>query len=583
MRRINDGALTQLPFGGHLDQLLGHVANAVLQLGLAALPARAAKPVKHCALVIRAIARQKLDILDRQEQLAAVILDLEAVMRRARGLDRLQAQIAPDPVVDMHDEVIQRQRCRLDDEIRRAPLLALSSNQTVAEDVLLGHDGEIGCLKACLEAQNNHRNRGRMELLNLGPRRGHRDRRDAMVGQHPAHAIGRARCPAGNHHTLVLADQPLDGGRDTVEHVLRGRDALGGKVAPLHAARIGMARQLDRLEGRDLLRLPPAEKVAPFAFGQIEEPGTERLVGRGHALQRAARRIACRDARLMIIGNERKARRDGLVHLVVQRHAGAGGVVEHRLQPLVEQRQPMLHARMLALRAHRLVERVFLEHGAERRHIARAEPLHGSPVDRHLVEGRENKPRHLADRGLAFRLEAPDRFNHVAKEIEPDRHRRTGRINIHDAAPHGKVAGLDHGSHAREAIACKEGQQVVEPQRAALGKPQVSIRDGPARRHALQARADGGNDDNRSRDPARERRERGHAFGHDLGLGRDAVIGQAIPPGKRQHRKCRVEEPDGLRERRQARLVAGNVEVDRAGLAGPLRDHQRIKSLGGAG
>ena len=66
-----------------------------------------------------AVAGQKLDILDRQEQLAAVIVDLEAIVRRAGGLDGVQPDIAADAMIDMGDEIARREARRLGDEILR--------------------------------------------------------------------------------------------------------------------------------------------------------------------------------------------------------------------------------------------------------------------------------------------------------------------------------------------------------------------------------------------------------------------------------------------------------------------------------
>ena len=73
---------------------------------LARLPGGAAEPVELDAGLLRAVARQKLDVLDRQEQLvAAGVVDLEAVVRRAGRLDGVQADEAADAVIDMDDEV----------------------------------------------------------------------------------------------------------------------------------------------------------------------------------------------------------------------------------------------------------------------------------------------------------------------------------------------------------------------------------------------------------------------------------------------------------------------------------------------
>ncbi len=60
--------------GGGGDELARDLADALLHLGLAQLPARAAKAIQLRRAFIGAIARQQFDILDRQEQLAAIIL-----------------------------------------------------------------------------------------------------------------------------------------------------------------------------------------------------------------------------------------------------------------------------------------------------------------------------------------------------------------------------------------------------------------------------------------------------------------------------------------------------------------------------
>ena len=97
---------------GDADEFARHLAHALLQPRLARLPARPAELVEFARL--RSVARQQFEILDRQEQpVAAGVVDFEAVVRRARRLDRLQADEAPDAVVDMDDEIARGQRARL--------------------------------------------------------------------------------------------------------------------------------------------------------------------------------------------------------------------------------------------------------------------------------------------------------------------------------------------------------------------------------------------------------------------------------------------------------------------------------------
>ena len=59
--------LAQLALGRDLDQLVGDLADAVLQPRLAGLPAGAAEPIELDAGVLRAVARQQLDVLHRQD------------------------------------------------------------------------------------------------------------------------------------------------------------------------------------------------------------------------------------------------------------------------------------------------------------------------------------------------------------------------------------------------------------------------------------------------------------------------------------------------------------------------------------
>ena len=64
--------------------------------------------------------------------------------------------------------------------------------------------------------------------------------------------------------------------------------------------------------------------------------------------------------------------------------------------------------------------------------------------DRHEIE-RAQLPR----RALGLRIEAADRLQRVAEEIEPHRLGHAGRKEIDDAAAHRVFAGLAHGRGAR--------------------------------------------------------------------------------------------------------------------------------------
>ncbi len=108
----------QMPLGGDLDQFAGDLADAVLEFGLAGLPAAAAEPVQFDMGVVGAIARQQFDILDRQKQFCfGGIVQFKTIMRRAGDLKRLQADEAADAMLDMNHEVAGGQTRDLGDEI----------------------------------------------------------------------------------------------------------------------------------------------------------------------------------------------------------------------------------------------------------------------------------------------------------------------------------------------------------------------------------------------------------------------------------------------------------------------------------
>ena len=174
---VRDGelrALAQLPRGRDLDQLARHLADAVLQPRLAGLPADAAELVELDVGVLRAVAREQLDVLDRQIELGAFrVVQLEAIVRRAGGLDRLQAGEAPDAVIDMHDEIAGIEAGDLGDEVLRPLRGAAAPHEPVAENVLLGDDREIGGLEAGFEAEHRERDFGRGPPQHVGVVRAH--------------------------------------------------------------------------------------------------------------------------------------------------------------------------------------------------------------------------------------------------------------------------------------------------------------------------------------------------------------------------------------------------------------------------
>ena len=145
--------LAHLALGGYGDQLVGHVADALLELRFPRLPRGPAQLVQLGPGILRAIAGEDVDVLDRHEKLvAAFVQHPQAVVRSAAHLERHQAVIAADAVFHMHHQIAFGQGGGLGDELGSLFLLAGRPGQTVAQHVLFGDHQQIRQGKAMIDA-----------------------------------------------------------------------------------------------------------------------------------------------------------------------------------------------------------------------------------------------------------------------------------------------------------------------------------------------------------------------------------------------------------------------------------------------
>ena len=77
-------------------------------------------------------------------------MQLEAVMRRAGDVERLQADEAADAVLDMDDDVAGDEARDLRDEIVELAARLARPHQAVAQNVLLADDGDVVGLEAAI-------------------------------------------------------------------------------------------------------------------------------------------------------------------------------------------------------------------------------------------------------------------------------------------------------------------------------------------------------------------------------------------------------------------------------------------------
>ena len=156
--RSSDRALAQRPLGRDLDQLARQLADALLDLGLARLPADAAQPVELHLLVGMAVAREHVQVLDRHEQLVAAVVDAASGSRAARR--RSPASPAPrsgrcHARHGRRDRPRDRARDVLDELVGAPCARALGRcGQPVAQQVVLAQDVDAGRDEAALERQD---------------------------------------------------------------------------------------------------------------------------------------------------------------------------------------------------------------------------------------------------------------------------------------------------------------------------------------------------------------------------------------------------------------------------------------------
>ena len=253
----------------------------------------------------------------------------------------------------------------------------------------------------------------------------------------------------------------------------------------------------------------------------------------------------------------------------------------------------MLHAHMAAAFAHGLIEIVAAGLGAEKSQIILAKAPHVFGGERHLRHGHEIEPAQLHEGALGLGIEGADGFQRIAEKVEADGLRQARRIEIENPAALGIFAGLAHGGGAQEAVGLEPAHEIVHVHGIAGGGGEAFARHPFARGHALHQAIDGDAENTRpvggGARPG-EAREHGHAARGDRSIGRDAIIGLAIPGGEFQRLDVGRGEGQHLHEGAGALPIARHMhEGDGAILRGAgehareIGGHHRVEAIGDGG
>ena len=204
-------------------------------------------------------------------------------------------------------------------------------------------------------------------------------------------------------------------------------------------------------------------------------------------------------------------------------------------------------------------------------------------VEDDLGDRRELDALHRLGGALGLGVEAAGAVEDVAEEVEADRRPGAGREEVDDAAADGELAGLGDGGALLEAHA---GEVAGGGAPTSRRLPTSAVKEAAARVSRAGTRwvaaltvvriAAG------REKPAARAASVAMRRGGDLGVRRDAVVGQAVPGREGQDRDLRREEAQARAEAGDAGVVAGDVH-DRARRPGDdLGQVARVEALGAA-
>ena len=169
-------------------------------------------------------------------------------------------------------------------------------------------------------------------------------------------------------------------------------------------------------------------------------------------------------------------------------------MVEQGCQPLLEQRQPMVHARLPPPFADRLIQRVAGRLRAEDFAVARPEALDRRLVEQGFGGGEQLQRLGGPQAALVGGVEAADALDLVAEEIDAQAILLARREQVEQAAAHRELALIGDGVDAVEAVRNEQLGQRIAVDPLPRRERRRELADAEGRQRALGDRGDGGED-----------------------------------------------------------------------------------------
>jgi hypothetical protein len=164
-----------------------------------------------------------------------------------------------------------------------------------------------------------------------------------------------------------------------------------------------------------------------------------------------------------------------------------------------------------------------------------AEFPHAVRIERDLTGGQQAHAVERVERPLRIRVETPYGLDLVVEQVNAQRRSRPHRVHVEQRAANGIFTRTGDLTHAGIAGFDQALPERLQLQRLADRKLECAALDIVARRQPLHEHV--GCHDQASGLYARQLEERPQALRCDIGMGREQVVGQHLPVGKRQQRQ----------------------------------------------
>ncbi len=210
------------------------------------------------------------------------------------------------------------------------------------------------------------------------------------------------------------------------------------------------------------------------------------------------------------------------------------------------------------------------------------ETLDRGLVQYHLGHRCQFHPRQFFYRALAFGVKPACTIQHVAKQVKPHRATFAGGKQINQAAANGVIPRLHHCWRLVVAHAHKKFAQSRLVNLFANGGGKTGISKDFARRNPLCRGVYGGQQQERPRKTLRQSGQRCHATSRNVVIGRNPVIGQAIPCRKDKNRQVRREELRRLADFFQPFVIARDMHNRPRPFAQQFGQQMGVKAFGRA-